>query len=318
MPGASVLRALDLGRRTDGAVCATELRAAGVTLDVADREVRAGRWQRVARGVYVLHDRPLGPADLARAGHAYARAPCVVTGLVAVHLLGLRWLPVAERVHVLVDDLLRRPSSGLVDVRRAAVLSEVPSWSRSGVRVAAPERAVVDAALACRQLRDVRGVVLGAVEDRWASFADLAVMLAQRRRNGSALVRRALVDAERGCASPPEAELVDALVGCRRPFLVNPDVWRDGRYLGRPDVWLLGTDVGGEVDSVERHGSAEDTESTYDRHERFQTAGLQLVHLSVRRIRGDPGDAAAHLLARGVGRVAPSGLVVRPRGPVLC
>ena len=317
MTGAGVQRALDLGRRTTGAVSATALRSAGVSLDVADRQVKAGRWQRGARGVYVLHDRPLGPEDLARVGHAYVRAPCVVTGLIAAHLLGVRWLPPADRVHVLVDDPLRRPSSGLVHVTRAAPLGEVPRWSWSGIQVAAPERAVVDAALACTRLRDARGVVLGAVEERWASWECLAEVLAERRRNGSALVRQALLDAERGCASPPEAELVDALVGCRRPFLANPDVWRDGRYLGRPDVWLVGTDTGGEVDSVERHGSADDTESTYDRHERFDSSSVQLVHLSVRRIRQDPAAAAAHLLGRGAGRAAPPGLVVRPRGPLL-
>jgi hypothetical protein len=60
------------------------------------------------------------------------------------------------------------------------------------------------------------------------------------------------------------------------------------------------------------------TESTYDRHERFGGSGLELVHLSVRRVRQDPGAAAAHLLARGTGRLAPPGLVVRPRGSVLC
>ena len=184
---------------------------------------------------------------------------------------------------MLVDDPLRRPSSGLVRVTRAAPLAEVPRWSWSGIRA-----------------------------------ADLSAVLAARRRNGSAPVRQALVDAERGCASPPEAELVDALVGCRRPFLVNPDLWCDGRYLGRPDVWLVGTDTGGEVDSVERHGDARDTESTYDRHERFGAGGLQLVHLSVRRVRNDPAEAAAHLLSRGVGRTAPPGLVVCPRGPLLC
>lgn len=317
MTGASVLRAHQLGRRTCGAVSATALRAAEVTLDVADRQVRDGRWQRVARGVYVLHDRPLAPEDLARAGHTYARAPCVVTGLVAAHLLGLRWVPPAERVHVLVDDRLRRPSSGLVDVTRAAVLSGVPQWSWSGIAVAAPDRAVVDAARSCTRLQDVRGVVLGAVRDGWAAAAELSLVLAAGRRNGSALVRRALVDAGRGCASPPEAELVDALVGCRCAFLVNPDVWHDGRYLGRPDIWLAGTDIGGEVDSEERHGGTDDIESTYDRHERFGAARLELVHLSVRRIRRDPGEAAAHLLARAHGRTAPPGLVVCPRGPML-
>jgi hypothetical protein len=180
------------------------------------------------------------------------------------------------------------------------------------------ERAVVDAARRAGSRRDARGIVLGAVADRRASVAGLDAVLAACRRNGSALARRAIRDAERGCASPPEAELVDALLPLRRPFLVNPELWCDGVKLGSPDVWLLGGAVGGEVESVERHEGDEQAESTYDRHERFAAEGVELVHLSVARIRRDPRAAAAHYLARAsAGPRPPRGLVVLPRGPVL-
>jgi hypothetical protein len=112
---------------------------------------------------------------------------------------------------------------------------------------------------------------------------------------------------------------VDTLVGCGRPFYVNPQLLLHGRALGSPDVWFLGTGVGGEVESVERHGSDDDTETTYDRHERMTAPGLELVHLSVRRIRRDVDEAARHLLDRVAARDEPEppGLVVVPRGPLL-
>ena len=169
----------------------------------------------------------------------------------------------------------------------------------------------------------MRGIVLGAVADGWADPDDLERALAVTQRNGSALVRRALTDARRGAASPPEAELVDGLIGCGVPFYVNPDLLLDGRLLGSPDIWLPGLGLGGEVESRERHEADHGlVASTYDRHERLAAAGVALVHLSVQRIRRDPAAAAAYLLARGRERAAlpqrePAGLTLVPRGPLL-
>ena len=192
----------------------------------------------------------------------------------------------------------------------------------AGSTFAPAERAVIDASRELTSLQDMRGVVLGAVADGWADVADLRRVLDATQRNGSGRARRAVVDAERGCASPPEAELVDALIGCGRPFYVNPALLVNGRLLGSPDVWLPGLGLGGEVESKERHGSDEDTESTYDRHERMTSPGIELVHLSVRRIRRDVNEAARHLLDRAdvrsrLVRPEPAGLVVVPRGPLL-
>ena len=303
----------------DGVVTVAQLRAAGVSVRCAERAVARGEWQRPARATYVTHAGELEPMELARVAAAYAGQPCLVTGLVALHLLGLRWLPPLTEAHALVPHQVRRPSSGMVQVTRTTGFEVLASWRAGGVAMAWPERAVVDASRACRSLREVRGIVLGAVADGCASAEGLREVLDAGRRNGSGVTRRVIGDAVRGCASPPEAELVDALVGSGRPFLVNPEVWLEGRLLGRPDVWMVGTAVGGEVDSVERHGSAMGVTATYDRHERFATAGLELVHLSVARIRGDAGEAAAHLLRRSreAARPVPAGLVVRPLGPVL-
>lgn len=316
---AAQTRATQAAARRGGVLRACDLPAAQLSRDAAERAGRSGEWQRPARAVYVPHNRVLSPLELGRAAAAYVAAPYVLTGLLVLHLLELRWLPALDDAHVLVSDLVRRPSSLRVRVQRTQDGLELGSWSRGGLRLAAPERAVVDAARATMTLRDVRGIVLGAVADRHAAPAELLTMVDAGQRNGSALVRRAVRDAQRGCASPPEAELVDALVGGGVPFLVNPELYLGELLVGSPDVWVVGTAVCGEVESVERHGSDALVESTYERHERFVGAGLEPVHLGVRRIRRSPGEAAGHLLGRARASTAPvpPGLRVVPRGPIL-
>lgn len=213
-----------------------------------------------------------------------------------------------------------RPSSDRVTLRRTKEFEDLQTWRRAGLDLAAAERAIVDGARELLDLRDVRGVVLGAVADTWAEVDGLRRQLDRTQQNGSGLTRRALLDAERGCASPPEAELVDGLVGCGVPFYVNPELRLHGRLLGSPDIYLPGLGTGGEVDSVERHEEDDaGVESTYDRHERITGAGVDLVHLSVRRIRRDVDEAVRYLLQRARQRrdPEPAGLTVIPRGPLL-
>ena len=315
----SLPTALALAARAGGVVTTGQLIEAGCSPRLGDRQVRAGHWQRPARGVYVPHRQQLTGLELGRAARVLAGDRVVVSGLVAARELGLRWIPPSDRCLALVEPTVRTPSSGRIVLRRTTDLAQVPTWWRGGVELAGAQRAVVDAARGVSSLRDVRGIVLGAVADGWSDVATLRDVLDRTQRNGSGLTRRALLDAERGCASPPEAELVDALVGRGVPFYVNPELRMDGRLLGLPDIWLPGLGTGGEVDSVERHGSAMDVESTYDRHERITGVGLDLVHLSVRRIRRDADEAACSLLQRARQRrgVEPQGLVVVPRGPLL-
>ena len=289
----------------------------GISRDAAERAVTAGLWRRPARGCYVPHSRPCTPLELARGAAAYVRGPSVVTGLVAVQRYAAPWLPEIADAHVLVADRMRRQSAGPYVVQRTPQWDALPTSNAFGLRWAAPERAVVDAARRAASLQEARGIVLGAVGARLATAAELADVLATTRRNGSGFARRAIEDAHRGCASPPEAELVDDLLPLGRPFLVNPEIWLGTVWLGISDVWVLGTAVGGEVESREWHEGGR-AESTYDRHERYVEAGLELVHLSVARIRRERGEAARYLLQRAAsGPPVPAGLRVVPRGPVL-
>jgi hypothetical protein len=216
------------------------------------------------------------------------------------------------------------PLYPLVHVRRCTGLLSVSRYRVGDVRYAEPTRAVLDCGLLLPTLRDVRGVVLGAVSDGRTTAEAVRELLEREPRNGTARLRRALRDAERGCASPPEAELVDALVGCRLPFLVNPEVRVNGVLVGSPDVWLVGLGCGGEMDSRERHEHDDDFDATLARHDTFGAHGLVLGHLTPRRFRRDPAAGAAALLAVARARLClppglrePAGLEVRPCGPLL-
>jgi hypothetical protein len=311
-------RAHVLAARTFDVITVDTLEQAKLCTRWAARQARRGCWQCLARGTYVVHAGALSDLTLAHAGAAYAGPSGVLTGLVPLRILGLRWLPPVDLVHVLVPDSLRLSTSKRVRITRTTSIADLVTWNRAGVTFAPVERAVVDAARHLETLREVRGVVLGATADGHTDPSELQRLVDAGQMNGSGLVRRAIRDAERGCASPPEAELVDALVGCGRPFLVNPEVWCDGVLVGQPDVLFVGRAVTGEVESVERHGSEQDRESTYDRHERFVGHGLDPVHASVARIRRDVDEAARHLLGRVRDSGAwPSHLVVVPRGPLL-
>lgn len=320
-----------LGRASYGVVTAAELVSAEVDPSVVRRLVARGRWTRLWRGVYLTAAHAAGPAVLAHAAVKHAaqepdrRGPApqpIVSGLAGARALGMRWVPDGQQVQVLVGPHVQRPSNDQVLVRRTADLAEVVPWQWHGVRVADAARIVVDGARECGSLRDVRGLVLGAVADGHADPETLTRLLDRGAVGGTSWARRAVRDAVRRAASPPEAELVDDLIGCGRPFYVNAGLSVRGRFVGIADVYLVGTGVGGEMDSKEVHGDADRLDDTLVRHDTFTGAELSLVHVTPNRYRADPVAFHDRLLAavddrqrRGLGE--PEGLVVTPRGPLL-
>lgn len=233
MGSAALTRAVALSRTSNGLLTTSQLREAELDPRLAERQVRGGRWQRPARGVYAPHARPLSGLELGHAAAALAGDRVVLSGLVVLRELGMRWVPSSDGLLALVAPEVRTPSSGVISLRRTEDLDALTTWRRDNLELAPPERAVVDAGRELDSLRDIRGVVLGAVADRWATAHDLSRVLATTQRNGSGLTRRAVRDAERGCASPPEAELVDELIGCGRPFYVNPQLLLHGSRSAR-------------------------------------------------------------------------------------
>lgn len=189
----------------------------------------------------------------------------------------------------------------------------------SGVRVADPHRAVVDAARRMRSLREVRALVLAALCQRWCGLAQLRAELDASPRNGTALCRRAWREWEAGAWSAPEAEVADvATADPRLPsLLLNPTLLLGGVVLGQPDGWFLGLGLGWEVDSRRFHADDDRFDATLARHDRFGAHGLQLLHVTPRRARqlgAAYGDvlAAAVVARRRAAQPEPEGLLVRP------
>lgn len=302
-----------------------ELRAAGIHPDTVTRLVTAGQWQLLWRGVYLCSAEPPTALQRAWAAVKHAGAPgrtTLVTGLAGAAGLGMRWVPDRRAVQVLVGAEVYRTSTPGVLVRRAWDVDLVPTWRWGGLLVAEPARLVVDGARECSSLRDVRGLVLGAVADRHCTTAEIREILDRGAVGGTALTRRAARDADQGALSPPEAELVDILRGRGFDFLVNPLVWVGAHFVGRFDVLLLGTGIGLEVDSEEHHSRPSDLSATLERHGRAAAAGLELLHVTPRALRADPlafvdriHREVARRRAGGVGE--PLGLRALPSGPLL-
>lgn len=306
----------------DGVLTRDALRTARLSTGLGDRETAVGRAQRLAPSTYLLGAAPPNDEQLVRAALAHAGPDAVVTGLVACRLLGLPDVPPLQGVQVLVPAARRRVSRPYV---RVTPTTRPPvTWLVAGVRVAEPHRAVVDAAVRLRDVRALRGLVLGAVAAGRCRVDALRAELEARARNGTALTRRVLDEAAAGALSAPEAEVAavaqDAVrAGRLPPFLLNPALVLGGVLVGRPDGWFPGLGLGWEVDSRRHHGSQEDLDATLARHDRFARYGLQLLHVTPGRARA-LGSGYAQVLVEAVAarrRAAqpePPGLVVRPYG----
>jgi hypothetical protein len=319
---------VQLGRGSARAVSARELLERKVDMNAVALLVKAEKVHRMWRGMYAFG--PISDLTRAHAGikHATQRLSTakpqpkpIVTGLLAARALDLPWVPASEVVHVLVGTDVHRTCYPQITVRQCHDIEAVHTWSFGGARMADATRAVYDGARECGSLRDVRGLVLGGV-NAGVTTGHLTTLLDEGAVGQTAWTRRAVLDATRGCASPPEAEAVDAMIGCGWPFYVNPDLYVDGVFICRPDIFLVGTGSGGELDSVERHGSSQaQLADTLNRH--TQAAKLiELDHWTPARMRRDPQAFVRALIAQAQDRLArglgdPPGLVIKPRGPLL-
>ena len=322
--GKGVDTADELVRRSGGrflVMTSAELEALEIVPSTVARLVAAGRWQRLWRGVYLCAAHPTSALIRAHAAVKHAGPGAVVSGLAGASALGMRWVPEHTRVQVLVGPHVQRTSNEHVLLRRTWDVASVPTWQWGGLAVAEAPRLVVDGARECTSLQDVRGLLLGAVADGHASPDDLLALLDAGAVGGTAWARRAVRDALRGAASPPEAEVADALIGGRQPFVLNRDAFVGELFVGRLDGYLMGTGVGWEVDSVERHGSSFDMSATLQRHERAARV-LELVHVTPSAYRADPADfhgrlAEALIYRRESGLGEPIGLRLVGDTPVL-
>jgi hypothetical protein len=285
-----------------------------------DRLVRQGLARRLAPSTYLLSAGPITDHQLIGAALVHAGRDLVVTGAVACRLVGLTDVPAVHGVDVLVPAGRRRVSTPYVRVHPT---TRRPQWWQHGcgARVAAPHRALVDTCRRVTSLRAVRAVLLAAVASGQCHIDEVQAELDAGSRRGTALIRRAVRDAEAGAWSAPEAEVADVVRAARLPpCLLNPSLLVDGDFVGQPDGWFPGLGLGWEVESRRHHAEDESFDATLARHDRFAAFGLQLLHVTPRRARA-MGSRYADVLTAAVAarrRAAvpePPGLVVRPYDP---
>lgn len=254
------------------------------------RRIRAGAWQRVLPGVYLVVPGPLSVERRRIAASLFVGPEAQLTGLTVLHWYGFKYPPSTDRVQVLVPHRVRCRSSGFVTVQRALSMDE---YQRDAglYSVTSPARAVVDACRASTERRDVRAVVAEAVHGGFTTVAALDEEIRRAARSRTALVRRALAEVVDGVRSSPEAELREITLKSKvlpriawNPRLHSPD----GTMLPTPDGWIAEVGVALEVDSREHHSSPDGWRETLHRHNRLSEYGVLVLHFTPAEIRREP------------------------------
>lgn len=256
-------------------------RARGLSADQIDRRLARGRWSALLPGVYLTAD-SFTWLDRVRAGLLCGGPDALLTGAAALYVSDIK-IARPPTITVLVPRDVKRRCTEWLQIRRTAFLpAPMPApmpWP--GPRRAPVARAVVDHALTCRRLDDVRTVVARAVRTNWCTVADIHDELAHAQCNGSALLRTALTDigaSASASASAPEARAARIL---RRNgidgFVQNARVDYPGGFYVADFLWPELRAVL-EIDSVEYHLDPVDWRATMDRHLRLETLGYSVVH----------------------------------------
>jgi GNAT superfamily N-acetyltransferase len=281
---------------------------------IAYRCRSGGPWQSPLAGIVILHNGPPTRDDHRRAALLYCgrgSEPCVLTGLDALELHGLRNIPrPSGGVHVLVGPHVQRTGLGRVLVERT---ERLPAPSPGRWPLAPVARAAVDFARRSRERGILRAVLAEAVQRGFCTSADLGAELAAGSRWGSALPREILAEIADGVRSPAEAEARRLLMrgtGLPTP-LWNPRLLDSaGRFVATPDAWFDEVGMAWEIDSREWHLGPAEYAATVERRNRLMGAGIVVVHHLPSAIRQAPARVLADLRA-GYAQAAQ-----RPRPPL--
>jgi Transcriptional regulator, AbiEi antitoxin len=255
------------------------------------RRIRAGTWQRVLPGIYLVTPGTLTMEQRRIAAALFAGPDCQLTGLNVLHWYGFNYAPATDRVHILVPHEVRCRSTGFLVVQRTLALDE-DARDAGLYRMTSPARAVVDASRATTSRRDVRAIVAEAVQRGFVSPAALDREIRRAARSRTALVRQSLAEVIDGIRFAPEAELREITSRSKvlPPILWNPRLaTEDGVELPTPDGWIVQGAIALEVDSSEHHSSVDGWRRTLRRHNVLTQRGAIVLHFTPAEIRAEPG-----------------------------
>ena len=273
-----------------GVVHRRQLYAHGLTREQV-RWAVGRRWTAVLPGVVALFTGQLDDVQRARAAALYAGDDATLTGIEAARRHRLKYLPAPGVFEFFVPDRRCERRAGFVHVS-PSVRHDSGARSLEGILVASPARAVVDAAPCLPDQGSIYAVVLQVVQRRLATLATLRHELERAPVRGSARLRMAVIEAERGAWSRPEVECLTIL----RSSSTLPDPQpnaslRDesGDALPRPDAWFQDVGLAVQVHSREHHADDEDDfDNTLATDARLTTAGATVIAVTPRQLRRDP------------------------------
>lgn len=148
----------EMVQKQDGLITRTQVHEAGITESTLRHATRpAGRWQRVAPGVYATFTGTLSQRQVARVALLYACSSAIVTGAWACRAFGLRYVPTSPTIEVLLPHHVVRRPLPLARFRRTRHVPDVVQVR--GIPCAAPSRAVLDAVRDVDALRQARAAI---------------------------------------------------------------------------------------------------------------------------------------------------------------
>jgi very-short-patch-repair endonuclease len=306
-------RLADMLRRQYFVIGRDQALACGLTRAAVEHRIRpGGPWQKLLPGVYLAVTGAASAKQREMAALLYAGPRSVLTAMAAARRHGLR-VPEGGPVDVEVPAAMRRQSAGFARVQRSTRMPE-QVCTTGEIRFAMPARAVADAARRLTSLRDVRALVAQAVQRQRCSIEMLRLELEQGPKNGSALLRAALIEVQDGVRSVAEGDLKALLRRGRLPApIFNARLYDGTALIAVVDAWWPGAGVAAEVDSREYHYNAEDWQRTMRRHDRLVARGILLLHFTPGQIRAQPDEVTAQIRAAlTAGRERPP-LLIRAR-----
>jgi hypothetical protein len=245
-----------------------------------------GKWQRLLPGVYLTVTGKPTPDQRLMAALLYAGVRSAITGPAALRAYRLR-APGPDIIDVLVPQATRRQSVGFVRVHRTRHL---PRVRKAGViRIAAPARAVADAAQVLPALDDVRAVVAEAIQKQTCSIAELGLELPKVGAGNSGRLRTALADVRAGSRSVAEIRFRERV---EKSALPRPEYnvflrHADGADIGEVDAWWADAGVSVEIDSQEYHFYRADWLRTDAKRSRLLSHGIFPHNIAPTRVDRD-------------------------------
>jgi hypothetical protein len=286
-------------RSQRGAVTRAQALRAGMTTAAIRTEVRNGRWNRAAPGVYVLSGSATTWEQALWVAHLHLGPDSCISHEAAGRLHGLSEVP-GGIVSVSIPHS-RRPRATGVRIRRVDDLAGQQVVRLDGLPVTALPRTIVDLASVLHVAR-LRLLVERVVIERKVSLAQVGATLAGLRRQGKpgvVLLGRVLDDLGPGDGIPNgELErLFDELVtlsGLPAPVHEHPlpGVGPRAGFVDRcwPEARLII-----ELDGRKWHTRRQQVLADHDRLLQAQAAGYETTRLLWEHVRSDGTSTAAHL-----------------------